>query len=771
MQCAIRLIVMICCTLASLAAGPAEARRVALVIGNGAYAHVPQLPNPTEDATAIGAALELLGFDKVVVRHNLAAEALRGELLAFEAHANGSDLAVVYYAGHGIEVDGQNYLIPIDARLARSAAIEVEAISLSTVTGMLTGARKLRLVILDACRSNPFRARLASQTSPLKRAIGRGLGRVEPGDNELIAFAAAPGTEAEDGAGKHSPFTAALLKHIQTPGLEVRFLFAEVRDDVLASTSRQQQPHVYGSLGRERIYLRPAAVAVPEPPVPPPAVAAAAAPSAPVATDAEAWRGWRLRGPAGHTDAVLALAVTHDGRTIVSGGKDETVRLWEAASGRLLHTLEGHTGQVNAVAVTPDGRTIVSGANRDESVWLREATSGRLLRRLVGHRRGVNAVVVTPDGGTIVSADEKEVKLWETASARLLHTLEERWWGTKALAVTPDGQRIVSVDRSDVTLWDAASGRLLHTLQGHTAEVNAVAVTPDGQRIASGGADKTVRLWDSASGRLLHTNEGDAEAVLALAVTPDGRTIVSGGKDKTVRLWEAASGRLLRRLEGHAAQVNALAVTPDGRTIVSASSDKTVRLWDFASGRLLRTNEGDTTAVKAVAVTPDGRTIVSASWDNSIRLWEAASGRLLRTLEGDTKQVYYAVTPDGRTILSSDVTDLKISRWDVTSGRKLPPRTGDKALFDRAWSASRASGRVTTSSSTLTLRGADGMPRADLTVLPDGHWVSITADGLTYTGSTGVEKYLFLVKDFETRNVPDDFKRRYFRAEGLALGK
>ncbi|MGH6814608.1 MAG: caspase family protein, partial [Hyphomicrobiaceae bacterium] len=183
-------------------------KRVALAIGNSAYRHVARLPNPINDAIAIGAALQRLGFDTVTVRHDLGYDALRQELVAFETHATGADIALVYFAGHGIEVDGQNYLIPADARLTRAIAVEGEAIALSLVTRMIAGARKLRLVILDACRNNPFRARLTAETGTQKRSIGRGLSRVEAGENELVVFAAAAGAEADDGPGRHSPFTA-----------------------------------------------------------------------------------------------------------------------------------------------------------------------------------------------------------------------------------------------------------------------------------------------------------------------------------------------------------------------------------------------------------------------------------------------------------------------------------------------------------------------------------------------------------------------------------
>src|SRR5262245_46321857 len=236
----------------------AEASRVALVIGNSAYRNADRLANPVNDATKLGDVLKRLRFDKVTVLKDLGKDAMSVALQRFEGDATGAEIALIYFAGHGIEVDGQNYLIPVDARLATATAAEFEAIELTKVMKRLEGASKLRLVILDACRNNPFRSTMATGG---RRSIGRGLARVDPGNNELVAYAAAHGTEADDGDGSHSPFMAALLKHIETPGLEIAQLFREVRDDVLVATNRGQTPQLYGSLGREQIFLKPAVVA------------------------------------------------------------------------------------------------------------------------------------------------------------------------------------------------------------------------------------------------------------------------------------------------------------------------------------------------------------------------------------------------------------------------------------------------------------------------------------------------------------------------------
>src|SRR5262245_47254653 len=207
---------------AALTAGDALAeKRIALVIGNSNYANVGQLTNPANDATAVAGLFEAAGFDVITAKNNLIGTEMRRTFRDFADKSRDADIAVVFYAGHGIEVDGTNYLLPVDTSLKRDIDVEDEAISLDRVVRLLEPAKRLRLIILDACRDNPF-IRTVRRTSET-RSIGRGLAKVEPmSSNTLIAYAAKAGSTAADGDGKHSPFTVALLKNLTTPGLDLR---------------------------------------------------------------------------------------------------------------------------------------------------------------------------------------------------------------------------------------------------------------------------------------------------------------------------------------------------------------------------------------------------------------------------------------------------------------------------------------------------------------------------------------------------------------------
>ncbi|MEH2492179.1 caspase family protein [Bradyrhizobium sp. AZCC 2230] len=234
-------------------AAAAEGRRVALVIGNGAYRNVPALLNPPNDASDIAAALKRLGFT-VTVSTNAGFDDMRRSLIALGRDAAGAEMAAVYFAGHGMEINGENWLIPIDADLKRDTDAANEAINLQSVMLQVSNTTSLGLVILDACRNNPFAARM-NRSIATRAATTSGLGRIEPVGNVLVAYAARDGTTALDGDARNSPFAAALLRNIEVSGVEVTFMFRNVRDDVMEATRNEQQPFVYGSLSRKAIYL------------------------------------------------------------------------------------------------------------------------------------------------------------------------------------------------------------------------------------------------------------------------------------------------------------------------------------------------------------------------------------------------------------------------------------------------------------------------------------------------------------------------------------
>jgi tetratricopeptide (TPR) repeat protein len=236
-------------------------RRVALVIGNSQYRSVPTLPNPRRDALTVANSLRAIGFQEVRLVEDVTRDALVDALKSFAAESDRADWAMIYYAGHGIEVGGVNYLVPVDARLAADRDVQLEAISLDQVMAATEGARKLHLVILDACRDNPFVNQIKRTVA--SRSIGRGLAQVEPDSGTLVVYAAKHGQVALDGDGTNSPFVEAFTRRMRTPQVEIRKLFDLVRDDVMSATGRRQQPFSYGSVpGSEDFFFVSSAQAV-----------------------------------------------------------------------------------------------------------------------------------------------------------------------------------------------------------------------------------------------------------------------------------------------------------------------------------------------------------------------------------------------------------------------------------------------------------------------------------------------------------------------------
>ncbi len=276
-----------CLTAGALFATAAAAdRRVALVIGNSAYKNASTLSNTINDATSIATLFKSVGFEVVISRNDLGVVDFKRAVREFLITAESADIAVVYYAGHGIEVGGTNYLVPVDAKLGRDYDVEDEAVSLDRIVWALQPVRRLRLILLDACRDNPFPAKLRS--AGIRATVSGGLAKIEDvSADTLVAYAAKAGSISYDGDGLNSPYATALLRHLAEPGLDIRIVLGRVRDEVLSMTSGRQEPFIYGSLGGATIPLVPPAVAKREPAAPvQPNLAVAPAKPNPVANPA-----------------------------------------------------------------------------------------------------------------------------------------------------------------------------------------------------------------------------------------------------------------------------------------------------------------------------------------------------------------------------------------------------------------------------------------------------------------------------------------------------
>jgi WD40 repeat protein/serine/threonine protein kinase/tetratricopeptide (TPR) repeat protein len=415
-----------------------------------------------------------------------------------------------------------------------------------------------------------------------------------------------------------------------------------------------------------------------------------------------------------HTEGVVAVCWSPDGKWLASCGRDKTLRVWDAVTGKEKCILLGHTAGVQAVAWSPDGKQLASsGADKTIRVW--DLATGATKLTVRGHGASVDSVCWSPDGSQLASAsDDTTIRIWDAASGRGLKVLRGHSGAVKSVAWSPDGTQLASAawDRT-VKVWDAVTGEELRALRGHTANVHQVAWSPDGRRLASAGHDFTARVWDAASGKELHTlREHTAWWVWGVAWSPDGRQLASTATwDDAVRIWDAENGAEILTLRGHRGHIWGVAWSPDGnRLATSAWEDKSIKIWDVAG---LRTNPGaskgtakvhslawkaggqglffaredgsiaildadtrqagevvpvQTGLTKCAAWSPDGARIASGGGDGVLRLWDPMSGKENASLQTNANPIRcLAWRPDGKLVAAADSSGISV--WDAAQGK------------------------------------------------------------------------------------------------------
>ncbi len=291
----------------------------------------------------------------------------------------------------------------------------------------------------------------------------------------------------------------------------------------------------------------------------------------------------------GSKRTVLSVAISPDGKKLASGSgalfslfidKDNTVRIWNIATGEVIHTLTGHSGRVRSVAFSPDGELLASGSE-DSTIKLWDVRTGEQLYTLEGHSNDVNCVAFSPDGQTLASGSaDSTIKLWDIDTAQQLGTLKGHLWDVNSVAFSSDGQTLASGSYDNtIKLWNLGTGLGNRTLKGHLSEVLSVAFSPDGQLLASGSSDETIKLWNLGTAQGKRTLKGHLSSVYSVAFSPDGQTLASGSGDNTIKLWDVGTARELGTFEGDSGSVNSVAFSPDGRTLASGRDDKTIQIW------------------------------------------------------------------------------------------------------------------------------------------------------------------------------------------------
>ncbi len=386
----------------------------------------------------------------------------------------------------------------------------------------------------------------------------------------------------------------------------------------------------------------------------------------------DATSGRELHSLQGHMGWVRSATYSPDGNYVLTASDDKTAKIWNVLSGRVLYSLQGHLGCVRSATYSLDGKYVLT-ASDDMTAKIWEVSSGKELHSLQGHTGGINTATFSPDGKFVVTASfDSTAKIWDATSGRELHSLQGHRLRVSSATYSPNGKYVLTAsDDMTAKIWDASSGRELRSLQGHTSYVTSAIYSPDGKFVLTASDDMTAKIWDVLTGRELHSLKGHTYLVSSASYSPDGKYVLTTSWDNTAKIWDASSGAQLHSLQGHMIFVLSSTYSSDGKYVLTASMDKTAKIWEVSSGKEIHSLQGHTSYVTSAIYSPDGKNVLTAGWDNTAKIWDASSGKELTNLQGHGGLVISAIySSDGKYFLTASV-DKTAKIWDATSGREL----------------------------------------------------------------------------------------------------
>ena len=650
----------------------AEGGKFAFVVANSAYTHTPVLKNPLNDADRIADALTALGFE-VHRASNTSAVAFSTELDSFVKKIRRESTVLFYYAGHGIQVFNQNYLVGTDARLLGAARFKYELFKLDDVIAHLEQNARTIFMFWDACRDNPLLDNLkqALERSGVANAdavVRQGAARVSARSSDaLIMFSAEAGRKALDGSGDYSPFATALYNHIRTPNLSILSMLTRVTAEVSNATSDYQRPETVSRL-RTDFYFNPKTKV---------AVAQQAETEQLYSEMRQLRAANRIRSrfsirPASQ-DVSVVRGVGGDGELetganppprepsalgLTRGSNVSNTETAEAPAAGLseieapkLRVLDETSVVIRRVKFSPDG-AIIAVAGDDGIIRFIDAKKNSVMRSWKAHEGRVRDISFSSDSGLLASVgNDKALRIWNLSDRTKKAEFKVEGDIPYSVAINPMFSRFVLVGRKDgyINAWDLQRNKRITNRKLHTGPVLSVAYQPNGKgTYMTTGGDGYLKIRFPKGRREQHKIHN--RPVFDMAFDPSGHNVITTGKDRVLKKWDIAkklsdSGDF----KGHLRYVLSVDISPDGKKIVSGGADKFALVWSTETQRPIGQLEGHAGDVEDVAFSPNGKFIVSSSEDRSVRVWSGEYFEpILQFYFEPNSEKFVGLTQDGR---------------------------------------------------------------------------------------------------------------------------
>lgn len=695
---------------------------MALVIGNGAYAHAPRLPNPKNDAEDVTAALRRVGFD-VIAGLDLDKPAMDNAAIRFARAARDADVAIFYYSGHAMQHNGVNYLMPVDAKLADEADLRL-MMRTDSIVADLQQAKNLRILVLDSCRDNPIAEELKRSIGRTRAAgLSRGLAKIDTPEGMIVAYATQAGRTAEDGRGRNSPYTTAFLKYIEQQD-EIGTVFRRISADVFEATRRTQLPELSLSLIGEYYLKGRAAVAAPAPessevaalreqlrlmqeqinrrdqamlppPVAPPPQVAAPAPARPaIAAPPVAARPDPFHFPPPPEPAPVELGERAAAARVEAPSRESgLVELGAQAAKQAVRDpfnlpappepapveLGAHVNK-QAAAIAPPAPA------RQQPQAARDPYNLPPPPEPAPVELGAQAALAPRPSQPFSSPAPSTAPMRHVRDIKGPLGKPRSWGETKVLAQW-DGRAVVALGTDgEYRRWDIDTGTSLESARLNWGDggFDRLALSPTGNRVAINKFTDT-HVFESTAVvtgglRTLWKDTDPNRAGCtgnAIAFSPDGKILAKAYPVSSIRLYDASSGRVIRTLPGldrpKVCQISSAAFTPDGRYLVTS----TYRVFEVASGKLVRTlADGEAANVNddaEIAISADGKTAAILS-DTQLGMWDIGSGRRMWTTKIPDYRIgnqSVAYAPDGRYVAVTRGSKPTIRIYDGRSGQEV----------------------------------------------------------------------------------------------------